>query len=287
MSAILLDGKSLRDKKFVEITNKVSKLKKKGINPHLVVIQVGANPASNIYVKHKQKACKTLGIKSTIIIFGKDVTYKELSREINKLNQDDSIHGILVQLPLPKSFGGNPTGTLVLPEKDADGTHPHNQGAFFTQQPFWVPIPCTSNGIMELLKEYKIDPSGKEVVIIGRSNMVGRPSSYLFMQADATVSILHSKTTKETFNSKIRSADIIVLATGKKDLITPDMVKDGVVIIDVGIIRMPNGNLRGDILYKDFMDKASHITPVPGGVGPMTIAMLMDNVVKLAEEKNK
>lgn len=285
--ATLLDGKELKKKKFIEFKNRVDKLLERGIQPHLVVIQVGNNPASNVYVGHKQKSCESLGIKSTKVSLSDEITLEELKNEINKLNDDDSVNGILVQFPLPNHINERDVTILVHPLKDVDGIHPLNQGINFTRSKNYAPIPCTANGIVEFIKEYNIEVSGKHAVVIGRSNIVGRPTAYLLANLNATVSALHSRTDKDTFNQMIKSADIIVLATGMPDLITPDMVKQDVVIFDVGIIRQPDGKLRGDILYRDFMDKASYITPVPGGVGPMTVTMLMENLIHLTEEKHK
>lgn len=285
--ATLLDGKELKKKKFIEFKNRIDKLLERGIQPHLVVIQVGNNPASNVYVGHKQKSCESLGIKSTKVSLSDEITLEELKKEINKLNDDDSVNGILVQFPLPNHINERDVTILVHPSKDVDGIHPLNQGINFTRSKNYAPIPCTANGIVEFIKEYNIEVSGKHAVVIGRSNIVGRPTAYLLANLNATVSALHSRTDKDTFNQMIKSADIIVLATGMPDLITPDMVKQDVVIFDVGIIRQPDGKLRGDILYRDFMDKASYITPVPGGVGPMTVTMLMENLIHLTEEKHK
>lgn len=285
--AILLDGKELKQKKFIEFKARVDKLLARGITPHLVVIQVGDNPASNVYVGHKQKACESLGIQSTKVALPENISFEELKNKINELNNDDSVNGILVQLPLPKHINESEVTILVDPLKDVDGIHPLNQGVNYTRANRYAPIPCTANGLIEFIKEYNIQVAGKHAVVIGRSNIVGRPAAYLLTNLNATVSVLHSRTETNLFNQMIKSADIIVLATGMPDLITPEMVKQDVVIFDVGIIRQPDGKLRGDILYRDFMDKASHITPVPGGVGPMTVTMLMENLIHLTEEKNK
>lgn len=283
--AVLLDGKKLKAKKLDEFKARVDKLISRGINPHLVVVQIGNNEASNVYIGHKQKMCEQLGIKSTKEWLPEDVSLEEFKKKIDALNKDENVHGILVQFPLPPHIKNEEATMLIDPKKDVDGIHPLNQGINFTRTPEYAPIPCTANGIMEFFKEYNIPLEGKDVAIIGRSNIVGRPSSYLFANANASVMMLHSRTNEETFKRVVKSADIIVLATGMQDLITPEMVKQDSIIIDVGIIRMDNGKLRGDILYRDFMDKCSYITPVPGGVGPMTVTMLMENLISLAEQK--
>ncbi|WKX02631.1 bifunctional 5,10-methylenetetrahydrofolate dehydrogenase/5,10-methenyltetrahydrofolate cyclohydrolase [Candidatus Mycoplasma mahonii] len=285
--AILLDGKKLREKKYSEIVKRVSNLKNKGITPHLAVVQVGNDMASSIYIKHKENACKNMGINFTKINLEDSISYKKLKDEVAKLNENPLIHGIIIQFPLPKQLTDKNINALVDVWKDADGIHPFNQGVHMTRVNTYAPKSCTPNGIMEFFKEYKIDLEGKHVVVVGRSNIVGRPIAYLMANENATLSLLHSRTTKIDFHAEIQVADIIILATGQQDIITPDMVKQDVIIIDVGITKTSEGRLRGDVLYKDFMDKASYITPVPGGVGPMTVTMLIINVVELAEKSIK
>lgn len=287
MNTTLLDGKKLRDKKYQELIPRINKLTEEGKQPHLAVVLVGNDPASEVYVRNKELACAKLGIKSTKIALPENIEWEELVQEVNKLNLNPEVDGILIQLPLPKEFSKRAISLLVDPRKDVDGVHPFNQGINFTRVNEYAPIPCTPNGIMEFFKEYNISLAGKHAVVVGRSNIVGRPISYLLAHANATVSLVHSQTPEQDFNDLIKSADIIILATGIKDLVKPEMVKQGVTIIDVGIIRNEEGKIRGEIKHEDFLGVASHITPVPGGVGPMTITMLMENVVTLTEKYKK
>lgn len=284
METKLLDGKFLRAKKYEELIPRVSALKARGINPHLAVIQVGEDAASSVYVGNKQKACEALGIKSTKIHLDSSITWETLVSEVQKLNNDPHVDGILVQFPLPKHLSKLSIANVIDPRKDADGIHPFNQGINLTKGSEFAPLPCTPNGVMEFFKAYNISLEGKDAVVVGRSNIVGRPMTYLLSNANATVTQVHTKTSKESFERAIKNADIIVTATGVADAITPDMVKRGVVIADVGIIRKEDGKLRGDVDYKAFEGIASYITPVPGGVGLMTVTMLMENVIRLAEE---
>jgi methylenetetrahydrofolate dehydrogenase (NADP+)/methenyltetrahydrofolate cyclohydrolase len=283
MTATLIDGKSIALKKREEIAYEVKCLKEMGITPGLAVILVGNNPASKTYVASKQKACKDLGMHSLLIEFPDTLTEQELLSKIDELNHDDSIHGILVQLPLPKQINEANIIEAIIPEKDVDGFHPINIGRMMTGKDAF--LPCTPFGVMEMLKESGIEVAGKHVVIVGRSNIVGKPSGQLFLNEDATVTYCHSKTVNMA--SFTKNADILVSAVGKANFITADLVKQGAVVIDVGINRNSDGKLCGDVDFNDVKDKASYITPVPGGVGPMTITMLMFNTLKSARQWQK
>lgn len=287
MKTTILDGKNLREKKYLELQPRIKKLVNEGKTPHLAVVLVGDDAASHVYVKNKELACSKLGIKSTKVALSSDIEWHELVQEVNKLNSNPDVDGILVQLPLPKKFAHQPISLLVDPRKDADGIHPFNQGINLTQLREFAPLPCTPHGIMQFFKEYNITLEGKNALIIGRSNIVGRPMSYLLEHANATVTVAHSRTSQEDLLRFTKQADIIILATGMIDIVKPEMVKQGVTIIDVGIIRNAEGKIRGEVKHEDFDGIASHITPVPGGVGPMTITMLMENVVALAEAYKK
>lgn len=284
METVLISGNKLKEKKLIELKQRVEALAKKNIKPHLVVVQVGADPASTIYINHKEKTALSLGMQFTRASLPGDISYEDLKKEVDKYNNDSNVDGIIVQFPLPKHLDGHIVTTLVVPHKDADGLHPYNQGINFSKENEWAPTPCTPTGVMQMFKEYNIPLSGKNAVVIGRSNIVGRPMSYMLTHENATVSTLHSRTEKETFKRLIKNADVIVTATGVADMFTPDMIKEGATIIDVGIIRDENNKIRGDIAYKDFMGKAGYITPVPGGVGPMTVTLLMENTILFAEK---
>lgn len=274
---IKIDGKGIAQKTLAYIEKEHKLLKDKyGRAAGLAVIMVGDNPASEIYVKNKIKACETAGIYSRTIKFDENVTEKDLIEEIEKLNKDDKIDGILVQLPLPAHIDELKIINAISPEKDVDGFHSVNLGKMIIGDKTGF-LPCTPYGIMQLLDEYGIDPAGKDTVIIGRSNIVGKPAAILFIEKSATVQVCNTKTknTKE----KIRNADIVIAAVGVPNFIKGEDIKEGAVVIDVGINRV-NGKLCGDVDYEEVSEKAGYITPVPGGVGPMTIASLIKNTFK-------
>jgi len=277
----LIDGKATSQKIKDEIKNEVIKLKQKGITPTLAVILVGDDPASQTYVASKQKACLACQMGSVMHKLSANTTEQELISLIDVLNADDSIDGILVQLPLPKHINTNEILRKIDPKKDVDGFCAQNMGALVSGLDGFVP--CTPLGIMELLKQYNINPQGLNALVIGRSNIVGKPMAALLLNAGATVTIAHSKTKNLAQFSK--NADLIIAAIGKANFIKPEMVKEGAIIIDVGINRLENGKLVGDCDFENLKDKCDFITPVPGGVGPMTIAMLLSNTLKSAKER--
>lgn len=279
MSAKLINGKELAVKKRNEIKEMVVELKQKGITPGLAVILVGNNDASSTYVSNKQKACQELGIHSVLIKFDDNVSSEQLLIKISELNMDESIHGILVQLPLPNHLNANDIIDAIDPEKDVDGFHPINVGRLMVgQEGLW---PCTPFGVMVMLSESNISLIGKHVVIVGRSNIVGKPLGQMLLSKDATVTYCHSRT--KDLKSYTKTADIVIAAIGKANFITADYVKQGAVVIDVGINRNDEGKLCGDVAFNEVKEVASYITPVPGGVGPMTITMLLFNTVKAAQ----
>lgn len=274
---IKIDGKGIAQKTLAYIEKEHKLLKDKyGRAAGLAVIMAGDNPASEIYVKNKIKACEIAGIYSRTIKLDENVTEKDLIEEIEKLNKDDKIDGILVQLPLPVRIDELKIINAISPEKDVDGFHSVNLGKMIIGDKTGF-LPCTPYGIMQLLDEYGIDPAGKDTVIIGRSNIVGKPAAILFIEKSATVQVCNTKTknTKE----KIRNADIVIAAAGVPNFIKGEDIKEGAVVIDVGINRV-NGKLCGDVDYEEVSEKAGYITPVPGGVGPMTIASLIKNTFK-------
>lgn len=277
----LIDGKATSQKIKDEIKNEVIKLKQKGITPTLAVILVGDDPASQTYVASKQKACLACQMGSVMHKLSANTIEQELISLIDVLNADDSIDGILVQLPLPKHINTNEILRKIDPKKDVDGFCAQNMGALVSGLDGFVP--CTPLGIMELLKQYNINPQGLNALVIGRSNIVGKPMATLLLNAGATVTIAHSKTKNLADLSK--NADLIIAAIGKANFIKPEMVKKGAIIIDVGINRLENGKLVGDCDFENLKDKCDFITPVPGGVGPMTIAMLLSNTLKSAKER--
>lgn len=279
MVATILDGRMLSKKIRTNVSEKVSLLKQEGITPKLVVILVGEDPASQVYVRNKRKTAHALGIEAVDIRLPENVEEDELIRLIDELNSDRTVHGILVQLPLPKHINENKVTHRIIPKKDVDGFHPLNIGKLFMNIP--GPLPCTPRGIMEFFKEYDIPVSGKRVVIVGRSNIVGRPMAALLVNSDATVTIAHSKT--KNLAEVTRQADILIVAIGKGEFIDENYVRKGAVVIDVGMNRNSDGKLVGDVNMESVSKVASYITPVPGGVGPMTIAMLMKQTVELAE----
>ncbi|MFF2286352.1 bifunctional methylenetetrahydrofolate dehydrogenase/methenyltetrahydrofolate cyclohydrolase FolD [Peribacillus butanolivorans] len=280
MSAQIINGKEIAEAVRQEISKEVQQLREKNIVPGLAVILVGDNQASQTYVRNKQKACEDLGMHSVLIKKPADLTQKELIQNIDELNQDDSIHGILVQLPLPGHIQEKAIIEAISPEKDVDGFHPINIGRMMTGQDAF--LPCTPYGVMVMLEHIGYELEGKHVVIVGRSNIVGKPAGQLFLNADATVTYCHSKTKDLAYYTK--QADVVVAAVGKRDTITSDHIKEGAVVIDVGMNRNDEGKLCGDVAFEEVKNKASYITPVPKGVGPMTITMLMKNTVKSAQK---
>lgn len=275
--AIILDGKTLREKLLLELKTKVDKFETK---PTLVVILVGDNPASKIYVNNKKKTAEKLGINSQVINYPYEVTEEELLQKIKKLNNDPAVTAILVQLPLPEHISKENIINAITPEKDVDGFTPYNFGKLFSgEEP--IVYPCTPKGIMLLLKEYNINIEGKHAVIIGRSNIVGRPLSQMLLNNNATVTVCHSHT--ENLEQITKTADVVVSAVGK-NIIEGKMLKSGCVVVDVGIFKDANGKTRGDVDFESASEIASYISPVPGGVGPMTIASLMLNTVELFEK---
>ena len=277
--AKLLMGKEVSARIKDELKIKVAELKEKGINPALAVIIVGEDPASKVYVNNKKKACEYCGIRSLEYALPEETTQEELLELIEKLNNDDTVSGILCQLPVPEHINEQAIINAINPKKDVDAFHPVNVGKIMTGNYDFVP--CTPAGVMELIKESGIDVNGKECVIVGRSNIVGKPMSMLLLHQNGTVTICRSRT--KDLAEKTRQADILVAAIGKPEFITADMIKEGAVVIDVGINRIAPKKLVGDVEFEGAEKKAAAITPVPGGVGPMTIAMLMKNTIKAAE----
>lgn len=278
MAAQLLDGKAMSAELREELALRVQRLKGKGVTPGLAVILVGDDPASQIYVKNKELGCQQVGIHSVTIRLPETASQAELEVQIDRLNADASIHGILVQLPLPQGLDEAAALARILPEKDVDGFHLLNAGKLFTGQQGVVA--CTPKGAMEMLHRTGIDLSGKEAVVVGRSNIVGKPMAMLLLQENATVTICHSRTANLAEHT--RRADVLVAAVGKPRFITADMVKPGAVVIDVGINRV-DGKVVGDVDFDAVREVASWITPVPGGVGRMTITMLLANTIEAAE----
>ena len=280
MSAIIIDGKATSLKLKEQIARRVKALSSKGVIPGLAVVLIGDNPASHTYVKNKKKTCEELGMRSDLLQFPETLQEDELLEVIEGLNKDPEIHGILVQLPLPDHIDEFNVILAIEPEKDVDGFHPVSVGNMMIGREAF--LPCTPHGIMKLLEEYDIDPSGKHAVVIGRSNIVGKPAGQLLLQKDATVTYCHSRTVG--LSDYTRQADILVSAVGRAKFLGKDSIKPGAVVIDVGMNRDENGKLCGDVDFDDVVDQASYITPVPGGVGPMTIAMLMENTLLSAEK---
>ena len=276
--AKLLMGKEVSARIKAELKTEVENLKKEGINPGLAVIIVGEDPASQVYVRNKERACEECGIYSEKYALTAETTQEELLKLIDELNNKSSISGILVQLPVPKHIDEKTIINAIAPNKDVDAFHPVNLGKIMVGNYDFVP--CTPAGVMELIKESGIDVSGKECVIVGRSNIVGKPQAMLLLHQNGTVTICHSKT--KNLAEKTKNADILVAAVGIPNFIKGDMIKEGAVVIDVGINSLENKKLCGDVEFESAEKVAGAITPVPGGVGPMTIAMLMKNTVKAA-----
>ena len=280
---MIIDGKELARKTREKLKIECDNLKKEGILSKLAVIMVGDDKASQIYVKNKSKACQEIGIKFEEYFLGNDIKQEELIELIQKLNLDKSINGILLQSPIPKSLDINEAFRIILPEKDVDGFNPINVGKLCLNQETFVS--CTPYGIMKMFEEYDIDLTGKNVTILGRSNIVGKPLIQCCLNKNATVTVCHSKT--KDLKEHTKNADIVISAIGKAKVVTADMIKDGAVVIDVGINRDESGKIIGDVDFEKVSSKASYITPVPGGVGPMTIAMLMNNVIKATKLQNR
>ena len=275
----ILDGKKLSNEIIEDLKVRCDELKEKGIKPKFAVIMVGNDKASQIYVKNKRKACERIGIECVECFLDENIQQKELIDKIKELNSDNTIHGILLQSPIPKHLNINEAFETISPKKDVDGFNPTNVGKLCLNQNTFVS--CTPFGIIKLLDKYGIDLAGKKVTIIGRSNIVGKPLIQCFLNKNATVTICHSKT--DDIKEHTKDADIVVVAIGKPKFLKENMVKKNSVIIDVGINRDDNGKIIGDVDFENVSKKSSYITPVPGGVGPMTIAMLMNNVIKAAE----
>ncbi|HEX7388322.1 MAG TPA: bifunctional methylenetetrahydrofolate dehydrogenase/methenyltetrahydrofolate cyclohydrolase FolD [Castellaniella sp.] len=279
MSARIIDGKALSAQVRAEIALRVGELVKRGTTPGLAVVLVGEDAASQIYVRNKAAACEAAGMLSRAIQLGADTTEDELLDVIDSLNRDPAIHGILVQLPLPGHINAGSVIESISPLKDVDGFHVSNAGLLMTGRPLFRP--CTPYGIMKMLESEATPLRGAEAVIVGASNIVGKPMAMLLLAAGATVTLCNSKT--RDLASQTRRADVLVVATGKPGIVTGDMIKRGAVVIDVGINRLANGKLVGDVDFESAVPIASAITPVPGGVGPMTIAMLLMNTLEAAE----
>ena len=280
--AKIIDGKLVSAKVKEEVATETLKLKEQGVTPGLAVVIVGDDSASRVYVNNKKKACQLVGFYSKEYALPKETTQEELMQLVNNLNEDKSINGILVQLPLPKHLNEAEVIEAINPKKDVDAFHASNVGKIMIGD--YDFLPCTPAGVMELLKSENIDINGKDCVVIGRSNIVGKPMAMLLLHQNGTVTICHSRT--KNLNEVCSRADILVAAVGIAKFVKADMVKDGAVVIDVGMNRDENGKLCGDVDYEQVFAKASYITPVPGGVGPMTIAMLMKNTLMAAKIQN-
>lgn len=280
--ATIIDGKELAKKIRANLKIECEELKNKGIKSKLAVIMVGDDPASKVYVRNKSRACEDVGIEYEEHLLDNKTTQKELIDLIKKLNEDETVNGILLQSPIPSNLDINEAFRTITPEKDVDGFNPVNVGKLVLNQDTFVS--CTPYGIMKMFEEYNIDLTGKNVVILGRSNIVGKPLIHCCLNRNATVTTCHSKT--QNIKEIASRADILISAIGKAHFVTEDMVKENAVVIDVGINRLDNGKITGDVDYEKVEEKASYITPVPGGVGPMTIAMLMNNVIKATRRQN-
>lgn len=280
--AKIIDGKAVSAKVKEQVRKEAEVLKGQGIEIGLAVVIVGNNSASRVYVNNKKKACEEVGFNSYEYALPEETTEAELLELVEKLNSDDKVNGILVQLPLPKQINENAIINAIRPDKDVDAFHPENVGHIMIGD--FSFLPCTPAGVMELIAETGVDVCGKSCVVIGRSNIVGKPMAMLLLHKNGTVTICHSRT--KNLAEICSKADILVAAVGKAKFVTPDMIKEGAVVIDVGMNRDENGKLCGDVDYAACFDKAGYITPVPGGVGPMTIAMLMRNTLTAAKIKN-
>ncbi|MFC3338963.1 bifunctional methylenetetrahydrofolate dehydrogenase/methenyltetrahydrofolate cyclohydrolase FolD [Paracandidimonas soli] len=279
MTAKRIDGKQLSDAIKADVAHRVAALKQSGIQPGLAVVLVGEDPASQVYVRNKAAACEKAGLHSEVLRLPADITEERLLRTVRELNLDNRIHGILVQLPLPPHLNSARVIETIAAEKDVDGFHISNAGLLMTGQPLFRP--CTPYGVMKMLESENIPLRGAEAVIVGASNIVGKPMAMLLLAAGATVTICNSKT--RDLAAQTRRADVLVVATGKPGIVTGDMIKPGATVIDVGINRLPDGKLAGDVDFDSASEVAGAITPVPGGVGPMTIAMLLVNTLEATE----
>ncbi len=280
--ATIIDGKELAKKIRASLKIECEELKQKNIKSKLAVIMVGDDPASKVYVRNKSRACEDVGIEYEEYLLDSKITQKELIELIEKLNNDKTVNGILLQSPIPSNLDINEAFRTISSEKDVDGFNPVNVGKLVLNQDTFVS--CTPYGIMKMFEEYDIDLTGKNVVILGRSNIVGKPLIHCCLNKNATVTSCHSKT--QNLAQKAKEADILISAIGKANFVTADMIKENAVVIDVGINRLDNGKITGDVDFENVKEKASYITPVPGGVGPMTIAMLMNNVIKATKRQN-
>lgn len=280
MAATLIDGRAVAKALKEGIAQRAQAMIAKGVTPHLAVVLVGEDPASQVYVRNKENGCMRAGIRSTVIRLEESCAQETLEETVKRLNADESVHGILVQLPLPRHLDEASVLRLIDPDKDVDGFHAMNSGRLMNGEPGFVP--CTPLGVMELLRHYGIDPAGKRAVVIGRSNIVGKPMAMLLLAANATVTICHSRTRE--LAEITRQADILVAAVGRANFVTADMVKPGAAVIDVGINRV-DGKLMGDVDFDAVSQVAGYITPVPGGVGQMTIAMLLANTLDAAQKR--
>ncbi len=279
--SILMSGKEVSASIREKLSCEVKEFKEKtGTTPGLAVIIVGENEASKVYVRNKHRACNEVGMYSKVIELPENTKEEELLSLISSLNSDEAIHGILVQLPLPKHINEQNVINSISPAKDVDAFHPENVGKIMLGS--YDFLPCTPAGVMEILNYYNIEISGKKCVIVGRSNIVGKPQALLLLEKNGTVTVCHSRT--KNLSEETKQADILVVAIGKADFVTADMVKEGAVVIDVGINRMPDGKLHGDVAFDEVEPKAYAITPVPGGVGPMTITMLLKNTLTAAKK---
>lgn len=275
----IIDGKDLADKIKKQLSQEVKEIIDSGKNPCLAVVLVGEDPASQVYVNNKKRNCQEVGIESRVYLLAENTTQSELLQLIDQLNQDEQVDGILVQLPLPQSLDEQEVIARINPAKDVDGFHPINVGKLYTGLDTF--LPCTPAGIMEMLKAIDYDLAGKKAVILGRSNIVGKPIAQLLLQSNATVTICHSRT--NNLREECQAADVLIAAVGQSQMVKANWIKPGAVVIDVGINRV-DGKLVGDVDYQEALGVAGWITPVPGGVGPMTIAMLLKNTVRAAQK---
>lgn len=280
--AVRIDGKAVSARVKADVKKEIEQLKSLGIEAGLAVVIVGDNPASRVYVNNKKKACAEVGITSYEYALPQDTTQEELLSLVEKLNNDSRVNGILVQLPLPEQIDEHAVINTIVPEKDVDAFHPENVGHIMIGD--YKFLPCTPAGVMELIAETGVDPCGKNCVVIGRSNIVGKPMAMLLLHKNGTVTVCHSRT--KDLREICANADILVSAVGKANFVTADMVKQGAVVIDVGMNRNEEGKLCGDVCYDECEKKAGYITPVPGGVGPMTIAMLIKNTLTAVKAAN-
>ncbi len=279
MSALSIDGKAIAQEYRAELALRVARLRDAGIVPGLAVVIVGEDPASKVYVRNKSLACEAIGMRSQVYALPADISQGQLTGFVRRLNADEAVHGILVQLPLPRSLDTHAVIEAIAPGKDVDGFRYQNVGALVAGSPVFQP--CTPLGVMKLLEHEGVALQGAHAVVVGRSNIVGKPMAMMLLAADATVTVCHSKT--RDLAAMTRQGDVLIAAVGRARLIRGDMVKPGAVVIDVGVNRLPDGKLAGDVDFDSVAPVASRITPVPGGVGPMTIAMLLANTLRAAE----